>query len=87
MTFEFDPRKSEANARKHGIDFETARALWDDPGLLIAPARSVDEPRFLAIGNIGGKLWSAIVTHRGGAIRLISVRRARAEEIERYEGD
>ncbi len=87
MLFEFDPAKSEANERKHGIDFEAAKALWDDPYLLLAPARSTDEPRILAIGRIAGRCWSAIITHRGEAIRLKSVRRARAEEIERYESE
>ena len=82
MAFEFDPEKS---AAKHGIGFDDAQALWDDPWLLEAPARTVDEPRFLAIGRIGGRHWSAICTRRGDRIRLISVRRARKEEVERYE--
>lgn len=87
MKFEFDPAKSEANRLKHGIDFETAQDLWADSRLLLAPARSTDEPRALAVGRIAGQYWSAIITFRGDAIRLISVRRARPEEIERYEGE
>jgi hypothetical protein len=31
MEFEYDPQKSEANFIKHGIDFEEAKYLWDDP--------------------------------------------------------
>ena len=85
MGFEFDPEKSAANKAKHGIGFDDAQALWDDPWLLEAPARTVDEPRFLAIGRIGERHWSAICTRRGDRIRLISVRRARKEEVERYE--
>ena len=85
MEFEFDPAKSELNKRKHGIDFDEAAALWDDPDLLEAPARSTDEPRELMIVMIGRTLWSAIVTRRDGRVRLISVRRARDEEVERYE--
>ncbi len=85
MDFEFDPDKSAGNKAKHGIGFEDAQALWDDPWLLEAPARTVDEPRFIAIGRIGGRHWSAICTRRGDRIRLISVRRARKEEVERYE--
>ena len=42
MDFEFDPEKSAANRTKHGIDFNDAQALWDDPWLLEAPARTVD---------------------------------------------
>ena len=85
MNFEFDPEKSAANETKHGIDFNDAQALWDDPWLLEAPARTADEPRFIVIGRIGGQHWSAVCTRRGERIRIISVRRARIEEIERYE--
>ena len=83
--FEFDIDKSQANLEKHGIDFLDAQALWKDPDLLEIRARSDDEPRFLAIGLIGPKHWSAVVTYRNGTIRLISVRRSRAREVELYE--
>ncbi len=86
MAFEFDPGKSASNEAKHGIDFDDAQALWDDAWLLEAPARTVDEPRFIVIGRIEGQYWSAICTRRGERIRIISVRRARKEEVERYEG-
>ena len=85
MDFEFDPEKSAANETKHGIDFNDAQALWDDPWLLEGPARTADEPRFIVIGRIGGQHWSAVCTRRGERIRIVSVRRARIEEIERYE--
>jgi len=85
MEFESDPEKSAANETKHGIDFHDARALWDDPWLLEAPARTEDEPRFIVIGRIGERHWSAVCTYRGERIRIVSVRRARREEIERYE--
>ena len=49
------------------------------------PAKTQDEPRFLAIGKINEKHWSAVVTYRGENIRIISVRRSRDEEIEIYE--
>lgn len=85
MEFEFDPEKSTANETKHGIDFDDAQALWGDPWLLEAPARTDDEPRFIVIGRIGDRHWSAVCTLRGQRIRIISVRRARKEEIDRYE--
>ena len=53
--------------------------------LLEIPANTVDEPRFLFIGRIDGKHWSAIMTYRGTHVRLISVRHARTEEVELYE--
>lgn len=83
--FEFDQAKSQANKEKHGIDFDEAQALWDDPNLLEVPARTSDEPRFLLIGLIADKHWSVIVTYRADRIRIISVRRSRKEEIAAYE--
>lgn len=55
MDFEFDSDKSEANMKKHGIDFVEAQALWDDPDLIEIPAKTSDEPRLLVIGRIGNK--------------------------------
>jgi uncharacterized DUF497 family protein len=86
MEFEFDPEKSAANKAKHGIDFYEARALWDDPDFLEIPARTSDEPRFVVIGKIAERHWSAVITYRSDRVRLISVRRSRKEEIEIYEG-
>lgn len=85
ITFEFDEAKSQANLLKHGIHFADAQALWDDPRLLEIPAKTEDEPRYLMIGLIDGKHWSAVITYRGSNIRLISVRRARTEEVALYE--
>jgi uncharacterized DUF497 family protein len=53
--------------------------------LLEIPAMTEDEPRFLVIGLLDEKHWSAVVTYRGGNIRLISVRRASTEEVALYE--
>jgi uncharacterized DUF497 family protein len=85
MSFEYDPKKGATNLEKHGIDFDVAQNLWCDPDLLEIPAKTADEPRYLVIGKIGGKHWSAVITYREEAIRLISVRRSRQEEIELYE--
>lgn len=85
MGFEYDPDKSAENKRKHGIDFEVAQRLWADAGLVEIPARTTDESRWLLIGKIDEKYWSAIITRRGDNIRLISVRRSRDEEVEVYE--
>ncbi|NGP53246.1 BrnT family toxin [Thioalkalivibrio sp. XN8] len=85
LAFEFDESKSRANLEKHGIDFVEAQALWSDPDLIEIPAVTVDEPRLLVIGRIAGKHWSAVITYRSENIRIISVRRARAEEVSIYE--
>lgn len=85
IRFEFDEAKSQANRLKHGISFVDAQLLWDDPNLLEIPAKTEDEPRYLVIGLINGKHWSAVVTYRSESIRLISVRRSRTEEVALYE--
>jgi uncharacterized DUF497 family protein len=87
MDFEFDPVKSAANLKKHGVDFVTAETLWSDPDRLDIPARSIDEPRSQVIGRISGLVWSAFITFRGDRIRIISVRRARDEEEAAYLQD
>jgi hypothetical protein len=85
MEFEHDARKSDSNLTKPRIDFPTARRLWDDERRVEIPARVVNEPRWLVIGMMDGKHWSAVITLRGDRTRLISVRRARSEEIAIYE--
>ncbi len=85
MEFEYDPKKSDTNARKHGIDFGTAQELWQDNGLLVLPSRFAEETRFLAVGQIEDKHWPAIFTERGERTRLITVRGSRAEEKALYE--
>jgi uncharacterized protein len=85
MGFEYDQDKSTANKAKHGIDFGEAQVLWDDSDRLEIPARTQEEPRYLVIGMISGKHWSAVITYRNDNIRLISVRRSRKEEVELYE--
>jgi len=83
--FEFDPAKSNANLQKHGIDFEGAQALWLDDNRIEIAARSEFELRTAVIGLIDGKYWAAVVTVRDMAIRIISARRARQNEVELYE--
>lgn len=86
MRFEYDPDKSLSNKAKHGIDFQEAQALWLDPDLIEIHARTEDEARYMVIGKIGNKHWAGVITYRGDAIRIISVRRARREEVAVYEG-
>jgi uncharacterized DUF497 family protein len=83
--FDYDQSKSLANLAKHGIDFLVAQQLWNDPEALEVRAKSDDEERFVVIGLIEDKHWSAIVTYRNDSIRLISVRRSRKQEVLLYE--
>ena len=86
MEFEFDPKKSATNKTKHGIDFIEAQALWNDPDSIEIPAKTNDKLRFVVIGTISQKHWSAVITYRSDRIRIISVRRSRKEEVDLYEG-
>ena len=85
MGFEYDPEKSSVNKRKHGVDFEQAQALWSDSAMLEIPARVSHEPRWVVIGKMGEKHWSAVITRRNDNVRIISVRRSRDDEVEIYE--
>jgi uncharacterized DUF497 family protein len=86
MRFEFDASKSAKNKAKHGIDFVEAQALWDDPDRLEITARSDVERRSIVVGRIDETTWATCVTYRHEeAIRIISVRRARAREKQEYE--
>jgi uncharacterized protein len=86
VEFEFDPAKSASNLEKHGIDFTAVQAIWQDVLRVEIPARTVDEARWLVIGQIGRKHWSAVVTYREQRVRIISARRSRKEEVALYEG-
>ena len=86
MEFEFDPAKSAANKRKHGIDFEETRQLWNDDNGFEFAGSFESETRSLIVGKIGVVYWTAIVTYRTNRVRIISVRRARDLEIACYEG-
>jgi len=86
LSFEYDENKSKQNLAKHGIDFDVAQSLWDDPNMLELPSKkATTEIRFLVIGTINHKHWSAIITYRGKNIRIISVRRSRIDEVNFYE--
>lgn len=83
--FEYDLNKSLSNKEKHGIDFDQAKVLWDDDSRVEITARSDNEPRFMVIGKIKKKHWSALITYREERIRIISVRRSRDSEVSLYE--
>lgn len=87
MEFEYDPAKSLTNLAKHGIDFEIAQRLWDDTRTVTFRAQNSgnDNVRFVTYGEMDGRHWTAVTTMRGKRIRIISVRRSRKNEEERYE--
>lgn len=70
-----------ANLDNHGIDFDDAQALWRDYHRVEVPARTTDEQRWMVIGQIEGRVWSAVVTYRNERVRIISVRPSREGEV------
>jgi uncharacterized DUF497 family protein len=56
MEFEYAPIKSQSNKQKRGIDFEQAKALWEDEDRLVIPARSETEERYAILGKTKNKL-------------------------------
>ena len=84
VKFEWDDEKSWSNEIKHGIDFNTAKHLWNDSNRVEIHTPYPLEKRSILIGKLGKKLWTAIFTWRRDAIRIISVRRARKQETKLY---
>jgi hypothetical protein len=90
--FEWDPRKAEANAAKHGVSFDEAVTVFLDGDALDGPDlhHSKDEVRFLRLGRSadGRVLMVAYTLRRSGdaeTIRIISARRASRRERAAYE--
>ena len=85
MLFEYDDRKSISNKQKHGIDFEEAKVLWADSNAIELDVAYEGEPRYVVIGTIGDRYWTAVITYRAESIRIISVRRSREKEVDIYD--
>jgi uncharacterized protein len=82
--FEFDPKKSDSNKIKHGIDFVEAQDLWLDSARVVLPTINLEEVRYLLIAQVKEICWSAVFTNRDNKIRIISVRRSRDNEKQIY---
>lgn len=87
MEFEWDEAKNRANELKHGLRFEDALDVFDDPRRINEQARTVNgEARTQSIGNSGGVTIVLVVhTERakagdGSVVRLISARPASRKE-------
>jgi uncharacterized protein len=85
--FEWDDAKAEANRRKHKISFHAASRVFDDPLVLIVHDTGEDygEDRFLATGLVEDVLIAVAYTERGDRFRIISARKANADERRAYD--
>jgi uncharacterized protein len=88
FTFEWDPKKASANARKHRVTFEEATTAFGDPhGLIVNdPRHTQAEPRSVLLGfSQSSRLLAVMFTERGDRLRLISARTATRRERRQYE--
>lgn len=88
LTFEWDEGKSKRNVKEHGLTFEEAKTVFNDPfsSTISDPDHSGKEERYLDIGlSSRGKLLVVWYTERGENIRIIGCRRAASSERRIYE--
>lgn len=87
-TFEWDEAKAGVNLAKHGVTFDEAKTVFDDPLYVdfYDPEHSVDEHRYIIIGESQhGRLLIVAYTERDEVTRLISAREVTSTEREAYE--
>lgn len=86
MEFEWDPRKADANLKKHGVSFTEAVEAFYDPNAIefLDDAASGDEIRFQLIGISKARLLFVGYTVRAERIRIITARKANAKQTKYY---
>ena len=84
--FEWDYRKAAGNLAKHGVTFDAAREVFQDPFAVewLDESEKYGEERFVIIGSVENRLVVVAFTTRGQAIRIISARLAESYERRRY---
>jgi uncharacterized protein len=90
LQFEWDADKAAANRRKHGVSFEEAQSVFDDPSQQseFDQEHSDQEDRWIVLGlSSRFRLLLVAYTKRHEAIRIISARRANKTETRRYTGE
>jgi hypothetical protein len=88
MEFKWDEKKAAANLADHGISFDEAKTVFDDPLFVdfYDPDHSYDEHRYLIVGESRqGRLLIVSYTERGESVRLISAREVTLSERKAYE--
>jgi uncharacterized DUF497 family protein len=88
LTFEWDKNKSKRNLKKHGVNFEEAKTIFNDPFAITIddPDHSVAEERYLDIGlSSKGRMLVVWYTERNDNVRIIGCRKAIRSERKIYE--
>lgn len=82
---EWDSRKAAANLKKHGIDFADAATVLHDEHAITIREDEVGEERYITVGmDALGRVLLVVYAWRGDRPRLISARKATAQEREQY---
>ena len=85
LAFEWDAAQNRANWKKHAIRFETATRIFNGPVIQALDEREeCGEERFIAIGEVDGRVVVVTFTLRGKHARLISARKATRREAQEY---
>jgi len=85
MEIEFDPAKDRINQEKHGVGLDAASLIFATPATQwISPRLGHGEVRYIAVGLLDGVEFTCVFTLRDDVARIISVRRARHEERDRF---
>lgn len=86
MRLSFDPAKNERNIALRGIPFTAAEAFdWSSAWVVEDVRKDYGERRFQAMGLIDDRVHVLVFTPRDGAVHVISLRKANAREVKRYE--
>jgi len=87
VKFQWDQGKSDACFRERGFDFAYAVAAFGDVNRMVRQdtRRSYGEARYQLTGQVEGRLFVVVFTHRQGEVRIISARKAKQREVRRYE--
>lgn len=88
MKFEWDKQKAKSNLSKHGISFEEAQTVFDDPLYVdfYDPDHSEDEDRYIIVGeSSNSRVLLVSYTERDDKIRLISARQVTKQELIAYQ--
>ena len=85
IKYEWDEEKRQRTLSERGIDFDLIKTFdWDTARVVQDDRADYGETRFRAIGLIEGRLFVVVITPRGDALRVISLRKANGREQKRW---
>lgn len=82
--FEWHDEKNDSNQKKHGLSFEDASKVFDDPDRIQYFSDRGNEKRYLTVGKVIKFIVAVVYTVRAGVLRIISARQAKRREVKDY---